>query len=164
MAQRFLECADFELIKNFKHHKNVSNHILFYVFIISQHFTAFHSGYNIIKIKYFEMICVILHFYQILTKIFSIDQSESTAKILDLVQVNHWTDHKTNIVAASFQLLKKKKRSKKTFFDGHLDQRDQLDWYTLKKSIFERKFRKAFRNLLFLKCKNLPKPASANSF
>ena len=48
---------------------------------------------------------MILHFYRIFNRI---DQSESTAKILDLVQVDHWTDHKTNIVAASFQGLLKK--------------------------------------------------------
>ena len=101
----FFRMRWFWKIKNFKHHKNVSNHILFYVFIISQHFTG---GHSIIKIKYFWDF-VILHFYRIFNRI---DQSESTAKILDLVQVDHWTDHKTNIVAASFQGLLKKTGAK----------------------------------------------------
>ena len=108
-------------IKNFKHHKNVSNHILFYVFIISQHFTG---GHSIIKIEIFWDF-VILHFYRIFNRI---DQSESTAKILDLVQVDHWTDHKTNIVAASFQgLLKKTGQNILMVWgrDGREDQRGQ---------------------------------------
>ena len=134
----------------------MSNHILFYVFIISQHFTAFHSGYNIIKIKYFEMICVILHFYQILTKIFSIDQSESTAKILDLVQVNHWTDHKTNIVAASFQLLKKKKRGKKHFLMGIWIKGTNLTGTPLRKAYLNGNSEKHFETYFSSKCKNLP--------
>ena len=144
-------------IKKFKHHKNVSNHILFYVFIISQHFTG---GHSIIKIKYFWDF-VILHFYRIFNRI---DQSESTAKILDLVQVDHWTDHKTNIVAASFHgLLKKTGQNISKFFDG-LGQgsadgsggsKGQRNTTWLKESIFERKFRKSIPKPTFVKC-NLP--------
>ena len=97
---------------------------------------------------------MILHFYRIFNRI---DQSESTAKILDLVQVDHWTDHKTNIVAASFHgLLKKTGQNISKFFDG-LGQGSadgsggskgpgiQLD---LRKAYLNGNSEKAFRNLL----------------
>ena len=99
---------------------------------------------------------VILHFYRIFNRI---DQSESTAKILDLVHVDHWTDHKTNIVAASFQLLKKKTRENifKNFrwFLGIKGVRNTTWLKDSPESIFERKFRKNISKPSSLKC-NLP--------
>ena len=101
--------------------------------------------------------CVILHFYRIFNRI---DQSESTAKILDLVPVHHWTDHKTNIVAASFQLLKK--NGAKHFqnflmvFGDRIKGARNTTWLKgSPESIFERKFRKNISKPSSLKC-NLP--------
>ena len=93
---------------------------------------------------------VILHFYRIFNRI---DQSESTAKILDLVHVDHWTDHKTNIVAVFFQLLKKTGQNIFWWFgagiDGRIKGARNTTW--LKESIFERKFRKSIPKPTFLK-------------
>ena len=91
--------ADFRMrwfwkMKKFKHHKNVANHILFYVLIKSQHFTEATALSKSNMLRFRDL--------ALLPNFNPIDQSESTAKILDLVPVNHWTDHKTNIVAASF--------------------------------------------------------------